>query len=438
MSAVVCLSFCACKGTPNNENIPVTDWSDYLYNVAAAIDSQFLKVDTKEAVTCDLGFDFTDAESGDKYDCLVKLNLDLQKREPQQGVFRIEKVVGEDRQVFLQLYNDGDLLYWQFYDEESGQYVRNSFDNAPLLYSLIKISGLFGDNVDYSTVGVVFVLFGKVFFTDATANADHTVYTFDFDLKKGLDSALTRDTFSKLPELLQKLFFSIAKVQNYEDMLSKTPTLKGKINFYISENRLNTIGSEELVLQNGEENTKVKFNMSRIQIANGKDETVGEYCPDDGEYESGRLFEVTSMGTVKLENTNSKRVEMQYDYEFRAKLDMFEFIAEDWDLTKLDDDNFFHMRVSHICDSRCGAFCNDKFDRAKGANFDVAFSPKDFGTHDIYVSVGLRALVGSRVTSQFLNIAPTLIATQIPEYWLAVVSAETLTRQISTSLGARR
>ena len=55
LSAVVCLSFCACKGTPNNENIPVTDWSDYLYNVAAAIDSQFLKVDTKEAVPCDLG-----------------------------------------------------------------------------------------------------------------------------------------------------------------------------------------------------------------------------------------------------------------------------------------------------------------------------------------------------------------------------------------------
>ncbi|MDE6211346.1 MAG: hypothetical protein K2G42_05195 [Clostridia bacterium] len=277
-------------------------------------------------------------------------------------------------------------------------------------------------------------MFGRVFFTDATANADHSVYTFDFDLKKGLDSAITRETFAKLPELLQKLFFSIAKVENYEDMLSKTPPLKGKIYISLSDGRLSSIGSEELVLQDGEQNKKIKFNMSRILIANGKDESIVNYYPDDGEYEEVRLFEATSVGVVKLENTNSNRVEMQYDYEFRAKLDMLELLAEDWDLTKLDDDNFFHMRVSHICNSQCGAFCKDKYDPAKGAIFDVAFSPKDFGSYDIYISVGLRALIGSRVTSKFFNISQNLLNTQIPEYWLTIISAETLKRQISRSL----
>ena len=430
----VCLLACSCKGTPNDEVIPVTDWRDYLYDVAAAIDAQFLKVDTKEPVTCDFKIDIQDADGNDKYECVLKLNLDLQNKSPQQGVLNIDKVAGEDRQVFLQLYNDDDTLYWQFYDEETGRYVKDRYENAPLLYALIKVAGTFGEDVNYSTMGVVFTLFGRAFFTDATANADHSVYTFDFDLKKGLDSDIARETFAKLPELLQKLFFSIAKVENYEDMLSKTPSFKGKINFYLSNGKLDSIGSEDLLLQDTEGDTKIKFNMSRIDIANGKDESIVDYYPDDGEYEGRRLFEATSVGVVKLENAESDSVEMQYDYEFRAKLDLLELIAVDWDLTQLDDDNFFHMRVSHICNSQCGAFCKDKYDPAKGAIFDVAFSPKDFGSHDVYISVGLRALIGSRVASQFFNISESLLNTQVPEYWLAVISAETLMGQISSSL----
>ena len=431
--AGVCLSICACDGTPNKEDLQVTDWRNYLYDVAAAIDTQFLKVDIKDTVNCDFKIDIADANGGDEYECIVKLNLDLQNQNPQQGVLNIQKVNGDDRQIVLQLYNDGDVLYWQYYDEESGQYVRNRFDNAPLLYALTKTVAIFGEDVNYSTMGVVFISFGKVFFTDGTANADHSVYTFDFDLKKGLDSAVTREAFAKLPELLQKLFFSIAKVENYEDMLSKTPPLKGKINIYISEGKLNSIGSEELVLQDREQDTKVKFNMSRIIIANGKDESIANYYPDDGDYVEARFLEVTSVGAVKLENTNSQRIEMQYDYEFRAKLDLLELIAENGDLTKLDEDNFFHMRVSHTCNSQCGLFCKDKYDSAKGAIFDVAFSPKDFGSYDVYISIGLRALIGSRVASQFFNISQSLLSTQIPEYWLTVISAETLTRQISKS-----
>ena len=432
--AGVCLSVCACKGTPNKDNIPVTDWRDYLYDIASAIDAQFLKVETNEAVTCDFNIDIIDADNGDKYECALKLNLDFQNKNSQQGVLNIEKVVGNHRQTYLQLYNDGDLLYWQIYDEDNGQYVRNRYDKAPLLYSLTKVVGLFGEDINYSTMGVVFILFGRVFFSDATANADHSVYTFDFDLKKGLDSAITRETFAKLPELLQKLFFSLAKVENYEDMLSKTPSLKGKININISDGKLSSISSEELALQDVEKNKKFKFDMSRIYISNGKDESIVEFYPDDGEYEDKRLFEATTLGVVRLENTLSNRVEMQYDYEFRAKLDLLKLISEDWDLTKLDEDNFFHMRVSHICNSQCGAFCKDKYDPAKGAIFDVAFSPKDFGNYDVYISVGLRALIGSRVIKQFFNISESLLNTQIPEYWLTVISAETLIRQISRSI----
>ena len=46
--------------------------------------------------------------------------------------------------------------------------------------------------------------------------------------------------------------------------------------------------------------------------------------------------------------------------------------------------------MTHKCDDGCTAFCADKLDKAKGAVLDIAFSPKDFGNHDIYISVGAR------------------------------------------------
>ena len=85
--------------------------------------------------------------------------------------------------------------------------------------SQIKASGFFQDSIDYSTAGLLFISLGKVFFNDATVNADRSVYTFNFDLKKGLDSAFSRDTFAKLPEVLQKMFFSVAKVENKQRLI---------------------------------------------------------------------------------------------------------------------------------------------------------------------------------------------------------------------------
>lgn len=430
---VACILTCSCDGTPNNEDLEVVDWQDYLYSVAVAIDTQFLNVNSNDSVTCDFQIDVTDDASGDKYECMLKFNLDSAQNACRQGIIRVVKVVGEDRKVWFEIYAENDVLYWKHYEEKNDDYVCTRFDNAPLLDAILKASGFFQDSIDYSTAGLLFISLGKVFFNDATVNADRSVYTFNFDLKKGLDSAFSRDTFAKLPEVLQKMFFSVAKVENYEDMLNSTPTLKGKVDFYIQSGKLTSIRAKDMEYSDGEIDSKVQFDMSKMIIANGVNEEIGDFCPDDGDYGEGRLCDVTSVGIVKLQNTVNGRVEMQYDYEFRAKMDLLELFVEDGDLTKLDEDNFFHMRISHRCDDACGAFCKDKYEKAKGAILDVAFSPKDFGNYDIYVSVGLRAFIGSRVISQFTETYVSFIESQIPEYILTVISAETLKRQ-STQL----
>ena len=101
------------------------------------------------------------------------------------------------------------MLYWCLWNEDAGEYERVSFEHAPLIYTVIQAVGLLGDGVDYTTPGALFEAMAEVFFTDATVNdKEGTKFTFDFDLKKGLDS-----TFSKRRVLRSAR--SIAKVILY-------------------------------------------------------------------------------------------------------------------------------------------------------------------------------------------------------------------------------
>ncbi|MDE5617095.1 MAG: hypothetical protein K2I78_04825, partial [Clostridia bacterium] len=153
-----------------------------------------------------------------------------------------------------------------------------------------------------------------------------------------------------------------------------------------------------------------------------------EFQPDDSLYVAGRLTDVTSGGKVVLQNGATGKSEMEYDYEFKAKIDVLDLLASGGDLNALEEDNFFHFRITHKCDGDCGAFCDDKYDKAKGAVLDVAFSPEDFGSYNIYISVAARAFLGSRTVSEWTGLE-SVIRNQIPEYLLAVISPDTFGRQ---------
>ncbi|MDE7215601.1 MAG: hypothetical protein K2O08_02210, partial [Clostridia bacterium] len=420
-----------CDGSyKNKETLPLKPWQDYLAEVSSAIDRQYISISTKRQVAFGIDLEAVEDDSGDKYECSLALNLNLGERQGQQGSLRVTRVRNTERKVLLDIFNADEILYWSLWQEDSGVYDRVVFDHAPLLYTLSQAVGLLGDGVDYTTPGALFESIGGVFFTDGTVNdSERTEFAFDFDLKKGLDSAFAREAFGKLPEILQKLFFSVAKVENYEDLLFETPSLKGVVNIITKDGLIDKIYCEELNYFDSRNNTQraLRVNIPQITVKNGSIDLT-EFQPDDSLYVAGRLTDVTSGGKVVLQNGATGKSEMEYDYEFKAKIDVLDLLASGGDLNALEEDNFFHFRITHKCDGDCGAFCDDKYDKAKGAVLDVAFSPEDFGSYNIYISVAARAFLGSRTVSEWTGLE-SVIRNQIPEYLLAVISPDTFGRQ---------
>ncbi len=428
ISLFVCAT--ACDGSKrNDENLPITPWQDFLVDIAAALDRQYMNISTEKPVVFSIRAQAEDKNTGDGYECALELNLDLNSRSGQQGALRIERVRDGESKILLDVYSCDDTLYWSLWQDDAGEYQRNVFDHAPLIYTLTTAAKAMGGGVDYSTPGALFVALGGIFFTDGNVNADGTKYYFDFDLKKGLDNAVSKDMFLSLPEVLQKVFFSLAKVENYSDMLDRTPSLKGEICIALEGGKISSVDCQSLYYRNDRDDTEKELGVivPEYTISNGRKD-LSKYIPDESLYEAGRLTDVTTVGKVKLENSSAERTEMEYDYEFRAKIDILDLFAGGGDLKSLESDNFFHFRMSHRCSDKCAAFCSDKYDRAKGAVLDVAFSPDDFGTYDVYVSVGARAFLSKRFVSSFTS-AESIVSNFIPEYFLAVISSDTLSRQ---------
>lgn len=420
-----CSILFACDGSyKNKEKLPLKPWQDYILDVSRAIDLQYVEISTTQPIAVDMSVNALDETSDDRYECSLMLNINPLGRDSQQGSLQIIRKNGAERKVLLDIYNDGDKLYWCKWD--NGSYERTSFDNAPLLYSLQEVLGSFGEDLNYSTLGAVFEFLADIFFTDGSVtNADGSSFVFRFDLKKGLQSEKARSVFDGLPQVLQKIFLSIAGVDSYDEMLDKTPSLSGNVNIDLKDKMIDKVYCDRLYYAdvNGSEQA-LSIDMPLLKVSNCEID-LSSRIPDGSHYDAGRLADVTTSGKVEFVNSRLDRVEMQYDYTFSAKIDVLELLACQGDLNVLKDDNFFHFKMTHKCTSECSEFCKDKYDSAKGAILDVAFSPSDFGTHDVYISIGARALLGTDSLSKLTD-AEGLVKQLLPEYVLAVVTADSL------------
>ena len=133
----------------------------------------------------------------------------------------------------------------------------------------------------------------------------------------------------------------------------------------------------------------------------------------------------------KVEFTRGDNSIMSYDYELDANLDLLTLVFAGYDLTALDEDNYFHLRITHTCTATCGAFCDGRYASARGAVLDIAFSPADFGSYNVYFSVALHALhalmtkdVAEEIVDQF-DVA--LSTFSLPEYTLITYPCELFT-----------
>ena len=116
---------------------------------------------------------------------------------------------------------------------------------------------------------------------------------------------------------------------------------------------------------------------------------------------------------------------MRYDYELDSNLDLLTLVLNDYDLTALDENNCFHLRLTHTCTGACGDYCRSKYASARGAVLDIAFSPADFGSYNVYFSVALHALMTKDVAEEIVDQFDVALSTfRFPEYTLITYPCE--------------
>ena len=166
LTVAACL-FAACDGSYiNKDKLPLKPWQDYIADVSRAIDLQYINISAQQPIAMEMSLNALDNQAQERYECSLTLNLDKSSRDAQQGAFKIIKKTDSQRKVMLDVFNDGDKLYWCKWQSDAGSYEKTVFENAPLIYSLQEVFGALGANVDYSTPGILFESLANVFFTD--------------------------------------------------------------------------------------------------------------------------------------------------------------------------------------------------------------------------------------------------------------------------------
>lgn len=415
----LCVSAVACGGKQPPEQLPVKDWQEYLNNVAVSIDMQYAGVDRDAPVTAEFRIQGKDLNTAETYDIMLMFDLSATGG---KGVFRLAR--GE--KILWDIYNEDDDLYVRHLDETTGKYVLNLFEHAPLMQAMYALLQYSSGEVDYSTPGKLFVALGKAFFVDGTANAEHTEFTFRLDLRKGLQSAFSVQTFDGLPEVVRKLLYSLTGSEDYASMVQAIPQIRADVVMTTSGGKLTNIRTERMTIEREDHTYELQINAFRMHLANGTNEQITQYRPNAIGYETSRLTDLTASGTLSLRMQD--QTVMTYEYEVRAKFDILEWIVAGGDLRAMPSDNAFHLSIRHRCDTSCGAYCQDKLGQAKGSVLDIAFAPDSFGTYDIYVSIGLHALLSKgNLAAQYGDTWTDILTRGLPEYKLMVLDPATLT-----------
>lgn len=258
----------------------------------------------------------------------------------------------------------------------------------------------------------IFLGLGKRIFNGVNVNQDKTIYSFN------IDEESQRDIIKSLLDILfmaddnvAKIFLNIIGITDADQIYDVMPNVGGNINFHIKNNKIERVDATNLTIDDTNSDLKLEFktdNKENIEI-------LDKIPTDDSGYKVTKVGCSQIKGSVSLFTSNGNKRAVKYDLELNVNLDIMQLIYNDYDLSKLKDDNYFHLRLTHKCDDYCTEFCRSKFANAQGAVLDVAFSPKHFGTHNLYINFNImnviseqyRANKGKYYASMTDNILPT-------------------------------
>lgn len=411
--ALLCV-LCACDKGDIPSGFPVS-WQTYLNEVTSIV--------TNEILACESNVNTVlvgSLEVNDKYYQLeIRSNNGIDGGDSNNFALALTDTRGEK---VIGLCADGQDAY---VDVAQNPYI----DNAKLkLQQTCVFDWLYrGENADITMVadkiGQQIISFGKALFDGADVNADKSKYSFMLD-SEGLSNRIVQyfKALSFYDEDVSKVILSIFGIRDLDAMFVASD-IGGQVDCYITNGRLSAI---ECSFLNEDDNTLGKLKLG-VDINDEYDENVHKMFPkSDVGYKITKVGSTALDGALSLISSNGNKYAIKYDMSLNTNVDLLTLIFNGFDLEKLGDDNFFHFRLSHKCSGTCTEYCNDKLTKANGAILDVAYSPRDFGSSNVYICLNLHSILRKSFIDQVSRFDRSVTAINVPEYAMAVLPASNL------------
>lgn len=336
-----------------------------------------------------------------KYEMTLKMNFSINHIKEENALFlEINKSIGDQpSHKILGLYGDNDDLYLSFYQDEWNKESKYHYQNTPIFDLLAKaIGNTFERESDFlqriSNIATESI-------TGCTINKDKSQYIFNIEAGKMLYTMFYEPIsaiLDVLPQNMSNNFYSLFGSTDKQDFENTLQSISCELKVNIKDRIIQSYNVENVVV-NGVLQDQLSMSFSQLLLNEKPISDLKKLIPNtDDSYENIKIGTISSTGKLNLKSASNTEL-VSYDVEFYASLDMLQLLNNNFDMQSLDEDNYFHLRISHKCNSDCGSYCSiergNKYLKANGAILDFAFSPKDFGTKNMYLSVSLKSFIGS-------------------------------------------
>lgn len=292
----------------------------------------------------------------------------------------------------------------------------NIFDLFNVSYNAQKQDGVIDAFSD------MLVNLGMTFFNGVNIEQGD-VYVFDLNPEfASQGEEYFRAVFDVFGKTVTSAVLGAFGIDDISELFGMIPSMQGKVAFDFGNENGVSVTTRDLVV--GEDAVDLK---AEFAVAYTKDETLADKFPSDSSgYVQTKIGNSYMSGTISLYDGSDRLI--KYDYELNANIDLLSLVLNDYDLTKLSEDNYLHFKVSHKCDSKCGSFCTERIGGSKGSVFEIGFSPIDFGTYNIYCSINVSSLLSEQYVEKLSEESGMSLVSALPDYTLFAFPHENFDR----------
>lgn len=425
---VVCftavLSACVVEKLP--DPIEPTEWQAYINEVLELVAENYSFSDKQIFADTKFNLQYYD-EKQDKsniYEATFKMNFSTDKYSSENAlVFEIYKQESTStRNKLFALYGNNNNLYLYNYSNIYDKTYKYHYENAPI-FSLMEKFIVGGFDNKTSVIENLISALSKTI-TNCTVNSKKTIYTFDLKLGELLHT-LFFSQFSDLLDIMPKSFtdsiYGLLEATDKAEFenIFKSATCQLKVN--VSNKKITSYQLENILIND----QTIKLRSIEIPTLKMAEEPIlGLKLNMPNDYEKVKIGTANISGKLNVTERITNEILVPYDIEINTSLDLLQLLNNNFDLRSLDEDNYFHFRLSHKCNDECGEFCSvelgNKYNKSNGAIFDLAFSPKHFGSNKIYLSVSIKALLGENNLPYIEGLNKSLFGLTLADYQLLV------------------